>query len=303
MGTQPDEPWTVRRVFEWMVGYLKSHGDEHPRLSTEWLVSAATGLSRVELYLEFDRPLSTGERAALRKGVKRRAAGEPLQYVTGEVAFRHIIVKTRPGVLIPRPETEMLVDLVFDELPSASRGGGRLRIFEPCTGSGCIACSLAREREDVDVVACDISPEAVALAKRNVAALDLESRVSVLECDLGECLDEAGVTGVDAIVSNPPYIPSDTIGELPDEVARFEPRLALDGGPDGLDLIRRIVQLASACLGPGGVLACEMYEKGGDEAVSLCRESGLVEARIVDDLAGRPRFLIARAPSAPAVAE
>ena len=189
--------WTIKAALDWTVGYLERKGDENPRLSAQWLLSEATGLSRIQLYANFERPLSLDERDVLRAYVTRRGKGEPLQYITGEVGFRHITVKVRPGVLIPRPETEVLVSEALALLPAApkrvaadsrlegedaAREGSEAQVEgegasdeasapeEPlellaadlCTGSGCIACSLAFEHPLVHVLATDIAPEAVA---------------------------------------------------------------------------------------------------------------------------------------------
>ena len=137
-----DELWTVQRTLAWCTEYLERHGDEHPSRSAEWLMSNATGMSRVELYAFYDKPLSMAERDVLRQTLRRRAAGEPLQYVTGEAAFRHIIVRTAPGVLIPRPETELLVELAIAH--AKGEGLGEPRVLEVGCGTGCVALSLAR---------------------------------------------------------------------------------------------------------------------------------------------------------------
>ncbi len=288
--------WTVKSTLEWMSGYLERKGDEHPRLSAEWLLCAATGMSRVETYMNYDRPLDASELAMLHAGVERRGRGEPLQYVTGEMPFRHIVLKCAPGVLIPRPETEVLVDCVLDYLDGlALPDGGEALVLEVGTGTGCIALSLAGERPFVRVRATDIAPEAVALATRNRDALGLEGRVELFEADLASGVPGAGEASFDVLVSNPPYIPSDLVEQLPAEVGGFEPRLALDGGPDGLDVFRRIVALAVHALKPGGLLACELHEECLEAA---CTEPGIADAfhdvRIVRDLAGKNRILLAR---------
>lgn len=348
--------WTIKKALEWTEGYLADKGDENPRLSAQWLLSEACGLSRTQLFINFDRPLSEDERGVLRGYVRRRGAGEPLQYITGEVAFRHITVKVRPGVLIPRPETEVLVSEVLAALPtpgprdvawnpeaaeqereavaavkkaleeareSASPsentesneteedvavGGdlGRpssagmdetrksLLVADLCTGSGCIACSLAYEHPDVRVIATDVAPEAVALAKENTEALGLADRVAVLQCSLGSGIGEKRMGTFDAVVSNPPYVPTAVMAGIPREVADFEPTLALDGGADGLDLLRPLAQWAARALKPGGVLACELYEGHMDAARAVAEQAGFVDVHIVDDLTGRPRVLVAK---------
>lgn len=274
--------WTVQRTMNWCVGYLENHADEHPRLSAEWLLSAATGLSRVELYAYYDRPLSEDERAVLRESLKRRGKGEPLQYVTGEAAFRHIVVKTAPGVLIPRPETETLVQLVLDHF--AGREG--FDALEVGTGTGCIACSLAKEA-DARVVATDVSDAAIACARRNVEAYGLAEFVELVHTD---CV--ADVEGsFDALISNPPYIPTAVMDELDFEVTGFEPHLALDGGPDGLDFFDRLLAEALPLVRAGGFFACELHETCLDEAAQRLAAAGAGQVTVTQDLTGRPRFV------------
>lgn len=215
------EVWTIRKTLDWCRSYLERHDDKNPRLSAEWLLSSATGLSRVELYAYFDRPLSMEERDILRDSLRRRGRGEPLQYISGEAAFRHVVVKTARGVLIPRPETEILVQCALDHFS----GEDEISALEIGTGTGCVALSLAKEA-GMKVVATDISPEAIDCATRNAEALGLSESVDFVECD---CCD--GVEGsFDLLVSNPPYIPSSVMDELDAEVTAFEPHLALDGG-------------------------------------------------------------------------
>ena len=220
--------WTCKDILDWTTSYLERKGDEHPRISAQWLLCAVTGLSRVELYTHFDQPLSPEELASMHKAIERRVAGEPLQYVTGDTAFRHIIVRCEPEVLIPRPETELLVDFVLDSLPRAADGTPMpALVLEVGTGTGCIACSLARERAKTHVVATDVSPAAIALATRNRDALHLAPYVDIVPSDLAAGIDPALMGHFEALVSNPPYIPSAVIPTLPHEVEGFEPHLAL----------------------------------------------------------------------------
>lgn len=278
------EVWTIRKTLDWCRAYLERHQDKNPRLSAEWLMSAATGLSRVELYAYFDRPLSMEERNVLRESLRRRGRGEPLQYISGEAAFRHIVVKTAKGVLIPRPETETLVQLALDHFG----GEEDIRALEVGTGTGCIALSLAKEG-DMQVLATDISPEAVACAERNAEALNLGDRVEIRECD---CVD--GVKGeFDLLISNPPYIPSAVMAGLDDEVIGFEPHLALDGGDDGLDFFDRLLCEALPLLNTGGLFCCELDETTLGEAASRAVSAGLHDVEIVNDLAGKPRVITA----------
>lgn len=288
-----DETWTIRRILDWTRGYLERKGDEHPRLSAEWLISDACGLSRMEIYLNFDRPLTPEELARMHDGVERRAAGEPLQYVTGEMPFRHIVLRCERGVLIPRPETEVLVDVALEALDEM--GAEEPLVLEPCTGTGCIALSVASERPGAHVVSTDLSPVAVALATRNRDALSLGDAVDVLECDLAEGVPAELMGTFDLLVSNPPYIPSDVLAQqVPAEVRDFEPHLALDGGDDGLDLFRRILELAPAALAPRGALVVELFEESLDTAAQLVRDQGgWARVEVREDLTHRPRVLLA----------
>lgn len=283
-----ERTWTVKAALDWTRDYLAGKGDEQPRLSAEWLLSAATGLSRIELYAHHDRPLTPEERAALREGVKRRATGEPLQYVTGEVAFRHLVLKVRPGVLIPRPETEVLVDAVLAELADTEAPV----VADVCTGSGCIGLALAQEAGAM-VIAGDLSPDAVSVANDNATRLGLAERFAAVEGDLFAPLDPALRGRLHAVVSNPPYVPSADVEGLPREVGGFEPHLALDGGPDGLDVYRRLLVDAREWLAPGGLLAVELDERRVKDAAEEALE-WYQHIRVGRDLAGRDRFVTAR---------
>lgn len=338
--------WTIKRVIDWTRGDLERHGDEHPRLSAEWLLSAVTGKSRVQLYLDYDQPLEPAELAAMRAAIQRRRAGEPLQYVTGEMPFRHIVIHCERGVLIPRPETEVLVDAALEGVAAArarrpepepepepeetspekdapdagdvpETGDGPegdpahtegapagpdpatvpdswVRVADICCGTGCIALSIAGETEASAVWAGDLSPAAVALTVRNRDALGLGDRVAVAEGDLYGALPEELMGTLDVVVSNPPYIPSAVVPTLPDEVVGFEPGLALDGGPDGLDIFRRLLEGAPAWLAPGCMLCVELFEESLDDACALVRaQGGWASVEAHDDLAGRPRVLVA----------
>ncbi len=288
------QEWTVRSMLEWTQGYLERKGDEHPRLSAEWLINNAVGLSRVEIYMNFDRPLSQDELSAMHDAVVRRGRGEPLQYVTGEMPFRHIVLHCEKGVLIPRPETEVLVDAALEGVDAATTAGHGAQVLEVGTGTGCIACSIATERPGTHVVATDLSPKAVALAVRNRDALGVAGLVDVVECDLAAGVDGSRMGAFDVLVSNPPYIPSAVIPGLPTEVVGYEPGLALDGGEDGLDVFRRLLELAPSALRPGGMLTCELFETNVGMAADLCRaQGGWSRVEVREDLTHRPRVLVA----------
>lgn len=287
------DTWTIKRVLDWTSGYLERKGDEHPRLSAEWLLAAVTGLSRVELYVNFDRPLEAAELSRMHEAIERRAAGEPLQYETGEMPFRHIVLKCERGVLIPRPETEILVEAALEGVDAA--GEKDVRVLEVGTGTGCVALSIASERPGTHVVATDLSERAVLLARRNREALGLDEVVDVVECDLASGVDPELMGTFSVLVSNPPYIPTRVLAEeVPAEVRDFEPELALDGGADGLDVFRRLLALAPVALAPGGMLAVELFEGALDAAAELARaQGGWASVEVREDLTRRPRVLVA----------
>lgn len=315
-----DETWTTKRILEWIEGYLAQHGDEAPRHSAQWLVSEALGISRMQLFLDMERPLSEDERAILRDYTRRRGAGEPLQYITGEAPFRYLTLKVARGVLIPRPETEVLVSCALELLPAPpkpqdafdtalveayadlsddvelrealpSSEADELLVADLCTGSGCIACALASEHAGVRVFATDAAPEAVALARENVQNLGLNERIDVIECDLGHGIASDLLGTFDLVVSNPPYVPTAVLNDIPREVANFEPALALDGGADGLDIFRRLLEFCKEALKSDGAFAFELHETTLNAAKALAESAGFTDCRITNDLAGKPRIL------------
>ncbi len=306
------ELWTVKAILDWCIGYLERNNDPNPRLSAQWLLSEALGLSRIELYTSFDKPLSAEERNIMREWVRRRAEGEPLQLISGKAPFRYVNILVKEGVLIPRPETEVLVSEAFEEL-NLPRTAERvvlqegsevveesdaypISVLDLCTGSGCIACSIASEYPAAQVVALDVSPVACDLARQNVLALDLDERVEVIQNDLMCGMVPHCQNSFDLIISNPPYIPTKVLLSLDKEVANFEPALALDGGEDGLDVFRAFLDDVFACLKPDGVLAVELFESSLEQAADYARKYGFIRVRIAKDLAQRNRILIARKP-------
>lgn len=403
-----NEIWTIKRCLEWTKEYLAERGEEHPRLSAEWLLCAATGLARIDLYMRMDETLNAAQLETMHAAVVRRAKGEPLQYITGSTQFRMIDVACAPGVLIPRPETEMLVEEVLnyldtevlspeaaarqrvelpwndeveearkaeaalaDERATAERRAANLTAADeaalgsdvlgsrayaeeladreaeeaaaqaaeaeaakaaepeldecdiaiegadqetalaqdtaapapagPCTarvlevgcGTGCISLSLAWERRGhVTCTATDIESRAIDLATKNRDALGLTAdEVAFSLTNLVSSIPREEWGTFDVLVSNPPYIPTDVMRSLPHEVKDFEPDLALEGGADGLDIFRRLLNAAPYMLRAGGLFACELYEGALDAAAELCRQAGLSDVRIVHDLTDRPRIV------------
>ncbi len=408
-----NEIWTIKRCLEWTKEYLAERGEEHPRLSAEWLLCAATGLARIDLYMRMDETLDAAQLETMHAAVVRRAKGEPLQYITGSTQFRMIDVACAPGVLIPRPETEMLVEEVLnyldaevlspeaaarqrvelpwndeveqarkaeaalaDERATAERRAANLtaadeaalgsdvlgsrayaeeladreaeeaaaqaaeaeaadteaaeapepeldeygiviegddqettsaqnaaapapaepriaRVLEVGCGTGCISLSLAWERRGhVTCTATDIEPRAIDLATKNRDALGLAAdEVAFSLTNLVSSIPREEWGTFDVLVSNPPYIPTDVMRSLPHEVKDFEPDLALEGGADGLDIFRRLLNAAPYMLRAGGLFACELYEGALDAAAELCCQAGLSDVRIVRDLTDRPRIV------------
>jgi release factor glutamine methyltransferase len=226
---------------------------------------------------------------ALRAMVARRVAGEPLQYVVGWAPFGRLRLQVGPGVFVPRPETEGLADRAATRLRAA---GPRPVAVDLCTGSGAIACFLAAEVPAARVLATELDPAALAWARRNTDRY----RVELLAGDLDAPLPAELAGRVDVLCANVPYVPSGAIPTLPRDVRDHEPRLALDGGPDGLDLLRRVAAVAGRWLAPGGFLLCEIGEDQGEAAAALLAGAGLAGIAVLPDMAGGDRVVEGRRP-------
>jgi len=288
------ETWTVLRTMLWSADYLKSKGIESPRLDAEHILAHVLGVGRLEMYLQHERPLTSGELDAFRPLLKRRAKREPLQYVLGRQSFRSLEIEVGPAVLIPRPETESLVEEVLGWARARAGDDPTLLGLDVGTGSGAIALSLLAEGPFARFVGVDVSPDAVETARRNAEAHGLQTR---FETRIGATFT-AVATGerFDAIVSNPPYVAEGQRADLAPEIVDWEPGVALFGGADGLEVIREIARGAAARLRPGGLLALEVGLGQAETVASLVEEYGLVGARVRKDLAGRPRVVLASAP-------
>lgn len=281
------ESWTILRMILWSAEYLKNKGVETGRLDAEWLLAAALGVDRLQLYLKYDRPLSSEEREAFKPLLRRRAGREPLQYIIGRTGFRELELKTDPRVLIPRPETEVLVQEVLDWASAGAES-----VWDMGTGAGAVALSLAAEGTWTRVVATDVSPEALSVAADNAERYDLGGHVEFREGSLFEPLEEG--ERFDVIVSNPPYIAEGEKGELQPEVRDWEPPEALFAGKDGLDVIRGLVAGAPKHLLSGGLLALECGLGQAEGIAADVQATGAFGAvRIRADLTGRPRFVTA----------
>ncbi len=283
--------WSVLRLMRWSGGYLESKGVERGRLDAEHLLAGALGIERLQLYLQFDRPLTAEELDRFRPLLLRRANREPLQYILGRAAFRELELNVDRRALIPRPETEVLVD----EVLTWARATGRddLSAVDLGTGAGAIALSLALEGPFDRVVATDVSADALALARENALASGLQERIEWRE---GELFDALGAEEMfDLVVSNPPYVTDAALEALQPEVGEWEPALALAGGPDGMTVLRAIISGAAGHLGAGGLLALEIGVEQSGPVVALVEEAGRYDdVRVRRDFTGRERMVLAR---------
>ena len=329
---------TVLEAIQKSMEFLAKKGVESPRLQTELLLAHLLKLPRMKLYLNFERTLTPAETDGLREFIKRRGQREPLQHITGSTSFCGFEIAVNRHALVPRPETELLAELGWEFLarlsaelerrPPARREGGELQ--EPAgpeagapialdfgTGTGCIAIALAAKCPSVKIIATDVSPDALALAKQNAGRHNAAERIEFVQSDgfaalenrWGERPREPGGNAVadgspgvsphqfDLIISNPPYIPSAEIATLQSEVRDFDPRAALDGGADGLDFYRKLAMAAKPFLKPGGKI---MLEFGAGQAEAIGKifeaEKWIVEA-VKEDYSQRERFLIAKSSS------
>jgi release factor glutamine methyltransferase len=278
------ETWTVLKVLRWTAEYFAERGITGGRLDAELLLCDGLGLDRVGLYLNYDRPLTAAELKAFRGKVARRARREPLQYILGEAEFWSLPFKVGPGVLVPRPETETLVE------EALKRAAPPFQMLDVGTGSGAIAVALARELSEARVVGIDNSPQALALAAENVRCNGVEDRVTLLEHDF----QKQGLPGgpFDLVLSNPPYVPKGDLAGLMPEVRDFEPRQALCGGVDGLQFYRLLIPAAAGCLKPGGWVLFEVGIHQAPEVLALFEQTGdFVDTFAARDAAGIERVV------------
>ncbi len=285
-GAQKSESWTIERVVSWATEDFRARGLESPRLEAELLLGHALGLSRIQLILERGRPLSSAELATYRDQIKRRRGGEPVSYILGSREFFGLPFRVTPAVLIPRPDTEALVEEALERTESRSMFGNLLDL---CTGSGCIAIAFARARRTWKIQATDSSEAALAVARQNALNLGVLPQVELRSGDLFQAARSA--RPFDIIVSNPPYIPSADVERLDKSVAGFEPRAALDGGRDGLEILRRVVAEAPAFLRADGALAVEIQYDQGPRVRQLFLDHGYEDVRIRRDYGRRDRVV------------
>lgn len=276
----------VREVLRRATEYLAAKGVDSPRLDAEHLLGKALGLSRVELYMHHDRPLTDGELDDYRELVRRRGAREPLAYVLGEWDFRHLTLKADHRALVPRPETELVVERSLELI----EGNPEPHVLDVGTGTGAIALSIAREHPGACVIALDVSGEALALARENAERTGLAGKVRFIEGDLHDGFD---ADAYDLVVSNPPYVTEDELEIVPPEVREWEPRLATVG----VTHTRAVAEGARDALRPNGHLVLEVADARAEDAAELLEELGYADVRLSPDLTGRDRIAEGRWPS------
>jgi len=295
MAQPADGPWTVRKTPEWTTSFFTRKGVDAPRLSAELLLAHVLGLPRIKLYTDYERALTDADRTRLRDLVARAGEHEPIAYLSGRAYFFNLEFEVTRDVLIPRPDTETLVENVI-QTARRQMVLDAPRILDLCTGSGCIAAAIAHSLKNAVVIATEISPAAATVATRNIERLGLAGRVTILEGDLFAPLSTiVDPQPFDLIVANPPYIASAEIASLDRSVRDYEPTKALDGGPDGLRLHRRILEEGAARLNPNGRIFLEIAFDQGKPATEVAGQyPAWDDVRILKDHAGHDRVLTAR---------
>lgn len=298
------DSWNILKLLEWSTQYFQSKGIESPRLDAEVLLAHCLSLTRVQLYMQFDRPLTEAELQNFKALLKRRSEREPLAYILGKKEFYSMEFIVSPEVLIPRPETELLIEKAIKHFEASSALPHRF--LDIGTGSGCIAICLAKNFPQAEIIALDISEQALKIAQQNAQKHGVESQIQFLEIDifdviLSETKDLVESTGsftlvqddrqkkFDLIVSNPPYVKSDEIGKLAPEL-QFEPLQALSGGEEGLDFYQKLIPWTYSHLNAEGIA---LFEIGFDQTESienLATKAGFQKVNILKDYAGHPRM-------------
>lgn len=291
-GVANTEPWTVMRLLQWTTDFFKSRGSESPRLDAEILLAHARECQRIELYTAFAEVPDDEQRVAFRELVRRRGEGAPVAQLVGFKEFYSISIRVDENVLVPRPETEHLVVEAIDQAKRIEKSVSDrpLRILDIGTGSGAIAIAIAKNYENSEITAVDVSLAALDIAKWNVEKYELQDRISLIQSDLFESLEDS-IT-FDIIVTNPPYVSQSEYDALPKTVKDHEPRGALLSGPDGTEVICRILDQAPPYLNQGGVLLIELSPMIATGCLALCEsDSHYRGSRLVKDLSGHQRIL------------
>ncbi len=298
------EQWTIQRLLNWITDYLTKKGIESPRLSAELLLCHVLKLKRIELYTNFDQPVAKPQLDNLHELLKRAGKNEPIVYLTGRTTFYSLEFSVTPDCLIPRPETELLVERAVEFLRSqtdkqrsvATALERRRLVCDLCTGSGCIAVTIAKNTSETNIIATDISDSALQVAMQNAESHKVDERISFFHGDLFEPLiPQLDKCQFDLIVCNPPYVTSGEYETLESTVKEYEPPTALRGGVDGLDVYRKICAKVEKFLKPDSMLMFEIGYAQGPAVVKLLGETGLFEDICVEkDLQDNDRIVIAK---------
>jgi release factor glutamine methyltransferase len=265
------EVWTIKKLLDWMASHFTQNGVDSPRLTAELLLSFVLGMERIELYMHFDQAVKKPQLDKLHSLVKRCMRNEPVQYLTSRCEFYSLSLKVSSACLIPRPETELLVKRAIEFLRSRT---GIQYVCDLCTGCGCIAIAVAKNFADAKIIATDICDKALSIAAENVTKYNLADRIELLQGDLFEpIISQLDVTEFDLIVCNPPYVSRSEYEKLDMKVKNYEPKLALDGGVDGLDTYRRIAADAGSHLKKDGVLLLEIGFMQGPAVKKLLEDA------------------------------
>jgi release factor glutamine methyltransferase len=288
--TTPDEPWTIGRLLMWTIDYLEKHGADSPRLDAEVLLAHARGCKRIDLYAAYGEEASDALRATFRDLVSRRAKGTPVAYLVGHKEFYSLEFEVTPDVLIPRPETESIVVALLDHAKAKADTNGELEIADVGTGSGILAVCAAKYLPQVRVTAIDVSSAALAVARRNAERHQVADRITFLESNLFAAV--SADARFDFIVSNPPYITTAEMAELPADVRDYEPHVALEAGERGTAVIEPLVAQSAERLQPGGVLLIEISPMIAAAVGELILQHPDFDAApTIRDLAGHARII------------
>ena len=284
--------WTIQKLLNWITEHLTQKGIDAPRLSAELLLSHVVGLKRIELYTQFDKPVSQQQLAHLHDLVKRASEHEPIAYLTGKTEFYSLQLNVTPDCMIPRPETELLVERAIEFLRTRT---ARQFVCDLCTGCACIAIAIAKNFHNADIIATDISDAALSVAAQNVENHHLNDRIKLLCGDLFDPLiPHLDVSKFDLIICNPPYVSASEFDKLEKNVKHYEPKLALFAGDDGLDTYRRIAEKADDFLKPDAALMLEVGYSQGPPVRELLEQTGAFgEIKIEKDFNNNDRIVIA----------
>jgi len=289
----PMQNWTIQKLLNWVTEYLTGKGIESPRLSAELLLSHTVGLKRIELYTQFDKPVPPEQLEQLRDLVKRAGQNEPIAYLVGRTEFYSLQINVTPDCMVPRPETELLVERAIEFL--RTRRTGTQYVCDLCTGSGCIAVAIAENFSDARIIATDICDAALAVAAGNVKKHQLSDRINLLCGDLFDpVISGLDVNEFDLIVSNPPYVSTAEYEKLDKNVKDYEPKKALFAGVNGLDIYYRVIEKAGQFLKPDGLLMLEIGYAQGRAVKELLEQTGeFSEIKIEKDFHNNDRIVTA----------